>query len=115
MSEKVSNDQLYELLKEFKSDVNQQFGVVNQQFVEVNRQFTEINRQFGEIREEIHEIKQEQREMRQILNRYDQRLGKLENQIESVRITWSTRLVSGILGTSAVTSAIVAFFIIQVS
>ena len=101
MSEKVSNEQIYELLKHQE----ERFGEFK----------ADVNRQFGEIREDIHELKVDVRDIRQSLNRQDQRIGKLENQIESIRITWSTRLVGGILGTSAVTSAIVAYFVTQIS
>ena len=115
MSEKVSNEQIYALLKlqeerfsEFKADI---------------KEFkADVNRQFGEIREEIHEIKQEQRETRHRFDRLservevmDQRLYSMENKINRIHITWSTRLVGGILGTSAITSAIVAYFIIHIT
>jgi len=45
----------------------------------------------------------------------DQRLRCVEDQINGIRVTWSTRLVGTILGSSAVTSALVAYFILTIS
>ncbi|MGB0907381.1 MAG: hypothetical protein ACPGVT_07795 [Maricaulaceae bacterium] len=61
--------------------------------------------------EDIRDLKMDVRRVDDKLANVDQRLRRVENSVDGIRMSWSSRLVAGILGTSAVTSAAVAYFI----
>ena len=61
-------------------------------------------RHLDDLSNQMQDMRYEQRDQ-------GQRLRRLENSMDSIRMTWSSRLVAGILGTSAITSAAVAYFI----
>lgn len=88
-SEKVSNEILYDLLKQQQESLHG-------------------------LKDDIRDVKKDFRRLDDKFDRVDQRTRSLEDKLDSVRISWSTRLVSSILATSAVTSAIVAYAITSI-
>ena len=90
-SEKISNEMIYELLKAQGHRLNEQ-----------SRRLDDLHDQSKDLKSEIKDVKSEQRDS-------GKRLRSLEDKIDHIRISWSTRLISSILATSAVTSAIVAY------
>lgn len=85
-SQNVSNDMIYELVK--AQDRNLQL---------IDKRLDQIDKRLDRLDDKMDHV--------------DQRLRHVENSIDGIRISWSTRLVSSILGTSAITSAVVAYFI----
>jgi len=65
--------------------------------------------------EDIRDVKTDIRRLEDKTDHVDQRLRRVETSIDGIRMTWSSRLVAGILGTSAVTSGIVAYFVTSIS
>ena len=136
MADKVTNEQIYEILREFKTETRRSFDEVHRKFGEVERRFGEVDRKFGEvdrkfdgIHQELLEAKQERKELRQDLEKVNQRVSQVEANVQDIRtvdipqvkdgidkvkITWSNRTVAGILGTSAVTSAVVTFLVMNI-
>jgi len=68
-----------------------------------------------DLKDDIRDVKTDVRRVDDKFDRLDQRVRKLEDKIDGIRVTWSSRLVGTILGTSAVTSALVAYFIVSIS
>lgn len=65
--------------------------------------------------EDLRDLKTDMRRLEDKHDHMDQRLRRVETSIDGIRMTWSSRLVAGILGTSAVTLALVAYFITSIS
>lgn len=65
--------------------------------------------------EDLRDLKQDFRRLDDKFDRMDQRTRKLEDKIDGIRLSWSQKLVGGILATSAVTSAIVAYAVVVIS
>ena len=71
---KITNEMLYELLKEFNNDVDRRFSEHDKRFEQVDKQFEQVftfmreeraenHRQFGEVRALIKEDKQKLQEV----------------------------------------------------
>jgi uncharacterized coiled-coil DUF342 family protein len=98
----INNEMLYELIRDFKSDVNRRFD-------EVDKRFVQNERQFDEIRDELKEIRIELKEIRNDMKSDKTRLDKLCDSRDTVRITFS-RLLFGINVTlSAIVAAIISY------
>lgn len=114
----ITNETLYELIKELKTDTNRQFAEMKVQFTELktdtNRQFSEMkvqftelktdtNRQFGEARELLRDEKREREKMEE----------KMEQVYESrnrVTVSFSRAFAFTNGGISAVIALLVALF-----
>ena len=79
----ITNEMLYDLLKEFKWDVNKQFIWVDKRFEQVDKRFEQIDKRFEQIHEEIYDLKQDRREDRQILMKVFESRDKV-----IAKITW---------------------------
>jgi len=80
-----------------------------------DRRMNDIYDLLKQQHEDLRDLKTDFRRLDDKFDRISQRVRSLEDKIDDIRMTWSTRLVGGILGTSAVTSAIVAYFITSIS
>ena len=80
-----------------------------------DRRMNDIYDLLKQQHENIRDLRTDVRRLDDKLDRVDQRVRGLEDKIDSIRVTWSTRLVGSILGTSAVTSGIVAYFVTSIS
>ncbi len=94
MMTQVTNDQLYELLKEFKADMNQ-------------------------FKTEMYQFKSDtQRGLSQLdfdLRALDQRTQRLETKVDGIHVSWNHKLVGSVLATSVTASALVALLMQHVS
>ena len=97
MAENISNEQLYDLLRDFKADSNRQFSEIRDDIKEVKRDLRETNQRLGRLEDRVEGI--------------NDRVHSFEHKIDGIIISWSTRVVSGILGTSAVSAGAVAYFV----
>ena len=90
---KVSNEMLYELLK----TQDRSLQLIDKRLDQIDQRFNQIDKRLDRLEDKVDHM--------------DQRLRRVETSIEGVRISWSKRLAAAILGSSAVTSAIVAYVV----
>lgn len=90
-SEKISNETIYELLKA----QGLQIDGFSRRLDQFDKRFDHVDKRLDRLEDKFDHI--------------DQRVRSLEDKIDGIRVSWSTRLVSSILATSAVTSAVVAY------
>lgn len=90
----TTNEQIYELLKELKTD-----------FVQFKN---DTHESFSDVRSDIRGLKRSQ-------ERLEDRTSRLEDKIDGIQVSWSNKLIAGTIGSSAAVSALVAFAISHVS
>ena len=95
-SEKISNEMIYELLK--AQSVRQD---------DFARRLDRFEKRFDQIDKRLDRLEDKS-------DHLDQRVRSVEDKIDGIRVSWSSKLVSGILATSAVTSAIVVLVLTSV-
>ena len=106
-SQKISNEMIYELLKKQSEDIRELRRDMNQKFDQVEKRFNQVDARLNGMDQRLVAVEDK-------LERVSHRVYQLEDKVDGIRISWSTKLVGGILATSASVSAIVAFLMTSI-
>ena len=96
----ITNEAIYELLKTQGDMLKMQ----SKRFDSVEKRIDGVDNRLADIKEEIRDVKIEQRDFRR-------RMDMVETKINGIHISWNNKLIAGVLGTSAVASALVAVLV----
>ncbi len=76
----VSNEMLYEFLRDFKADMNRRFDDVDRKFQDVDRKFQDVDRRFEEVNQRFVSIDQHFASIDQHFERIERRFDEFEEK-----------------------------------
>ncbi len=113
--ENVTNGMLYDLIRDFKDDVNRRFAEVDKRFEQVDRRFeqmtAEMNSRFEQITADMNsrfeQVHREMDEMKEMIKEDRKKLNEVYESRDRVTVTFSRTFV----GINMVLSAMVSSFV----
>ncbi len=105
--ENVTNGMLYDLIRDFKDDVNRRFAEVDKRFEQVDKRFEQIDKRFEQVDKRFEQLYKEMGEMREAMKEDRNKLNEVYESRDKVTITFSRTFV----GINMVLSAMVSAFI----
>jgi len=91
---------IYELLKAQNQRVTRLVEEITELRRDMNQRFNQVDKRLDRLEDKTDHM--------------DQRLRGVEDKVDGIRISWSTKLVGGILATSASVSAVVALIMTSI-
>ena len=80
----VSNEMLYELLRDFKADMNRRFDDVDRRFDEVDRKFQDVEKRFEEVNQRFVSIDQRFESIDRHFEAIDKRFEAIDRHFERI-------------------------------
>jgi archaellum component FlaC len=109
--ENVTNGMLYELIRDFKNDVNRRFGEVDKRLDGIDKRFEGIDRRFENIDVKFEQARLERMELREMILQDRQKLNEVYEARNNVSVSFSRAFVGVSLVLSALVSAVTSLFV----